>query len=523
MALPMARPMKINGIYYFKQRVPKDLVAVFGREQVKISLRTKDPVLAKRLQAEKLDEFNERWARLRAGPQPSQRLNSKQIDALAGEIYRDILADAPKDDRGAIVRLTWVQFWSRLRDGLEPDPGKRSSSVPEETGEDILEEEIGRYVDWALGKRELVCDKATRRRLLLAAGRAGVQAAEQVGRECRGDWRPDPDAARFPALDLPKAAPPPAKKTSIDEIWQKIVPGLAPKTQSKYRRHIDDLLAFAGTKDLAKVTRDQVKAWRDDVLGRDGVQPRTVERDWLGSVKAVFSFAVRDEILETSPAAGVMVQAARRQKGAQMRGFTNEETSAILRAALRHVGDPDNPKLAAAIRWVPWILAYTGARVNEITQLTAKNVRKVDGYWSMLITFKDGAQKTMSEREVPLHEDLIRQGFIGFVERHGPDEPLFHNPRQAGVERKTLPGEANAARVGEWVRSLGVGAESVGPNHGWRHRFKTEGRAAKMDWRNLDAIQGHLDTSQGFKYGDFPPRVTGPEIEKLPRIVVDGA
>jgi hypothetical protein len=117
---------------------------------------------------------------------------------------------------------------------------------------------------------------------------------------------------------------------------------------------------------------------------------------------------------------------------------------------------------------------------------------------------------------------LIEQGFIQFVKRHIPDEALFHNPRSSRIERKTLPSEANAARVGEWVRALGIGAENVAPNHGWRHRFKTEGRAAKMDWRNLDAIQGHLDTSQGFKYGDFPPRVTGPEIDKLPSIVVGG-
>ena len=245
-----------------------------------------------------------------------------------------------------------------------------------------------------------------------------------------------------------------------------------------------------------------------------------MEREWLGSVKAVFAFAVRYEVLDANPAAGVMVQAARRQKGSRMRGFSNEEATAILRAALRYDGSSGNPKLAAAIRWVPWILAYTGARVQEITQLHAKHVHRMDGYWSMKITWLDGTQKTLSEREVPLHEDLIRQGFIRFVERHGPEEPLFHNPRPPGVERKTLPGEANAARIGTWVRKLGIDAEDVDPNHGWRHRFKTEGRAAKMDFRNLDAIQGHLEASQGFKYGDFPPRVTGPEIDKLPRIRV---
>jgi hypothetical protein len=41
------------------------------------------------------------------------------------------------------------------------------------------------------------------------------------------------------------------------------------------------------------------------------------------------------------------------------------------------------------------------------------------------------------------------------------------------------------------VRGLGVTAKDVDPNHGWRHRFKTEGRARAMEFNVLDAIQGH--------------------------------
>jgi hypothetical protein len=69
------------------------------------------------------------------------------------------------------------------------------------------------------------------------------------------------------------------------------------------------------------------------------------------------------------------------------------------------------------------------------------------------------------------------------------------------------------------VRSLKeVTAGDVHPNHGWRHRFKTEGRACGIDPIKLDAIQGHAPATEGNKYGDNPPRVTAPEIAKLPRI-----
>jgi hypothetical protein len=48
MALPMTRPTKHkSGVYYLQKRVPVDLIERAGRSAVKISLRTKDPELAK--------------------------------------------------------------------------------------------------------------------------------------------------------------------------------------------------------------------------------------------------------------------------------------------------------------------------------------------------------------------------------------------------------------------------------------------------------------------------------------------
>jgi hypothetical protein len=90
--------------------------------------------------------------------------------------------------------------------------------------------------------------------------------------------------------------------------------------------------------------------------------------------------------------------------------------------------------------------------------------------------------------------------------------------RRAAAAAATIGG-----RLATWARSLiGKEAADVDPNHGWRHWFKTEGRE-RMNWKKLDAIQGHISPSAGAKYGEYPPRVTGPEIAKLPRIEIDEA
>lgn len=75
-------------------------------------------------------------------------------------------------------------------------------------------------------------------------------------------------------------------------------------------------------------------------------------------------------------------------------------------------------------------------------------------------------------------------------------------------------------KLAEWVGAVGVDDENVQPNHGWRHRFKTIGRAVGMDSAKLDAIQGHAPATEGDKYGEFLPNALKPEIDKIPRYEV---
>ena len=72
--------------------------------------------------------------------------------------------------------------------------------------------------------------------------------------------------------------------------------------------------------------------------------------------------------------------------------------------------------MAAAIRWVPWVCAYTGARGGEITQLRAEDVKRHrQGFWTITITPEAGTVKTGQARTVPVHEHLVARGSIEFV------------------------------------------------------------------------------------------------------------
>jgi hypothetical protein len=70
--------------------------------------------------------------------------------------------------------------------------------------------------------------------------------------------------------------------------------------------------------------------------------------------------------------------------------------------------------------WVPILGFYTGARVNELSQLYVDDVIKEEGRWLLSIAMDRPGQhikNTYSRRLVPIHDHLIKLGFLRFVEQ----------------------------------------------------------------------------------------------------------
>ena len=101
----------------------------------------------------------------------------------------------------------------------------------------------------------------------------------------------------------------------------------------------------------------------------------------------------------TNPAECVSIE-IRTPTNERKRSFTDEEAAIVLTAA---VGEKDAVK-----RWVPFLDAYTGARVSELCQLRREDILQVDGIWCMKMDPEAGSLKTASsERLVPLHPALV--------------------------------------------------------------------------------------------------------------------
>jgi integrase len=278
------------------------------------------------------------------------------------------------------------------------------------------------------------------------------------------------------------------------------------------------LIKRVGTDDMSRVTEQHLLDWRDALLATK-LSPITVRDGYIAAARAFFGWAKKMKKLPYNPAAEVFVEVSEKHE-TEMRGFNHQEAASILSAALAPPNEAMTEENAAARRWVPWLCAYTGARVNEITQLRRCDVLTVDGIECIRITPEAGTVKTSRGRTVPLHPHLIKMKFVEWAHRNGKGStPLFYSiERQRNKDRKNPTYTSVGNKLADWVRNkLDIKDPTVAPNHGWRHRFKTEGRRAGMVWLILDAIQGHAPRTEGESYGEVPPDVMLPEILKYPQ------
>jgi integrase len=147
--------------------------------------------------------------------------------------------------------------------------------------------------------------------------------------------------------------------------------------------------------------------------------------------------------------------------------------------------------------WLPLLGIFTGARLGELAPLTTADVVKDDGTSILTISITEDVEtgkrlKTRgSRRVIPVHPELVRLGFVDFVEEakreRGRDARLF--PLLSPGPRGGLA-EAWSKWFGRYIRDLGIASRDR-VFHSFRHGFKDALRAAGVSEDVNDALTGH--------------------------------
>jgi integrase len=332
-------------------------------------------------------------------------------------------------------------------------------------------------------------------------------------------YSPDNHPQVFRHFEQVVVAAPPVKAMELFGAWAKAV---QPAEGTVYRWETVFKEADRHFSDVRNISYDQAKAWMTGLVNEER-SANTVATAWRTALKTVFAWGVLEKAVDSNPFPQVRISVPRKNVERETKAFDALEVKTILLAALKC--DDTKSFTERACRWVPWICAYTGARAGEITQLRAGDIQERDGVYFARLTPSAGKMKNRKARTVPLHEHLIMQGFLNFVEK-SKGQPLFYqaaNPAKAKADGRPRqsPAERMRSQVGTWVRSLGITDPEVSPNHAWRHTFKAMAARVGIDERYSDAITGHVPPTTGRKYTTPTPEDLSEAMRKFPRYKLD--
>lgn len=437
MAFRMSRPFKRpnSNNFQFRMRVPKDLIELVGRREVTYSLRTSDVAEAKVAWAAQLQTTHSEWAALRrtrqsglsAATGETKELTDREADQIASELYAPFVRrhlDNPSDQISWHPEL-FDRFWT------EKKPGSRQAGVyhADELICEFMREDVKRAADELLLARDFKLDEFNTDKVRRAVAKVYQRAAlrlealdigHAIFEEIDNELAQISQAASVSQSNKIKTSP--LSFRHLFSEWWKAAKKLntAKSTYQNYKSVVESFIRFIESDNIRDVSPDTVRSYRDFRLGSinpktlKNISPKTVKDVDLAALRSIFGYAVEIGEFTTNPAAGLAVSIP---KTIQLRskGFMEWEAKALLKAALQPGSAADHPKTAAAKKWVPWLCAFTGARVGEMAQLRVEDV-SFDGDIIVLnINPEAGRVKTKTSRIVVVHPQIIGLGFRSFV------------------------------------------------------------------------------------------------------------
>jgi len=160
--------------------------------------------------------------------------------------------------------------------------------------------------------------------------------------------------------------------------------------------------------------------------------------------------------------------------------------------------------------WVPLLLLYTGARVNEICKLRVKDVGVEQRIHFFSIEWEDDdeagniagrVKNAASHRRVPIHLDLISFGFLAFVAsvRSAGHERLFHElkPNRYGK----LYGTISQRFSDTFLPRLGIKTAKTSLKS-FRHNFVDAARNSRIPDEIIRALKGDAMAGTLARYGN---------------------
>ncbi|WP_244636184.1 MULTISPECIES: DUF6538 domain-containing protein [unclassified Brucella] len=392
--------------------------------------------------------------------------------------------------------------------------------------------------------------------------RAEIEALERTMERDRGDYSgvPKDPLVKPPTGNNRIQAKPGETILEVFEIYARENPRrISTDTLNQARRDIGTLVDYlGGNAPIQRIDKKAVREWKDLLLrlpikatestvfagmkfaqiirhnqtvGKPVISSKTVNR-YISSLGAFCKWAVAHGYLDSNPTEGMFLA---KEKKVTTVPFTTDQLNKLFASPLfagcqsakewRHLPNPGPVKVRDHRFWVPLIMLFSGARPGEIAQLSVSDVRQEHGQWIMHITEEGEGDKSVktsgSMRVLPIHDELIRLGFIKYHEKM----------KQAGQTR-LFPAAKRSARgqmiadysreFPRYLNKIGIRVKRGLSLYSFRHGVADALRRAGYLDEQFGFILGHTSGTMTGRYGIMPQGMLQQRVELINSISYPG-
>jgi hypothetical protein len=235
------------------------------------------------------------------------------------------------------------------------------------------------------------------------------------------------------------------------------------------------------------------------------LSPKTLA-NYFNNIVTIFNFAVEKRLISHNPAKGRWLrQSFEHEKRQAKPQFTVDELNRLFRAPLYTgckddetgyaIPGPNKPRRGRF--WVPLLSLFHGLRLNEAAQLYTEDVKECEGihYLAIREEREDGSKcdkrlKTkQSKRDVPIHPELNRIGFLDFVAARRKDHTSPRLFPELSAGSTGYFSNAFSKWFARFVESA-IGHSTGATFHSLRHQFRDATRAARLSVESVARLAG---------------------------------
>ena len=398
-----------NGVYYFRARVPAEYISAFGRSMVSISLQTSDEV----------------EARLRAGVH--RRDLDLALKAL-GQEKREVSAGYT----GPLLHLTDADIEHICKcyraSKLAQDELERIAGFTEDSFQldiDIMTDGVG-VLRQAFARGDLKDAYVSLRMYLQKHGPRVLPGTPLYERLVRAFQVAEIEVSEAilqrrlgKSVAIPLAPTGGETYETVFARWKarKEKPNL--KTVASFKHAYAVMREICTAISPSMLTKADGIHFRDTLIERGKVSRATIVK-MLGFLRAIFECSVDDDKLRINPFKKVEVQIDEVLRVQKSRlPFPLKHLRTIFSSRLYQPGYTPPPGLGKACHWLPPLSLLSGARLEELAQMHAEDVcfDSTLDVWYLAIHAEGKRQvkNASSIRNVPVHAELVKLGFLDFV------------------------------------------------------------------------------------------------------------